>query len=128
MEYIKILAVGFVTLFAVLLVRQIRSDFAIIIGVAGSIIMLILISDQIASIIGYLNEVLLKTKINPSIVSCLFKIIGIGYIAEFSSSICNDAGCGSIGEKILFYGKIAILGLSIPIITGLIDLVIGLLP
>lgn len=127
MEYVKILAIGLITTFAVLVVKQFRNDFAILIGVVGSILMLILISNQVSSLFAQISEIFIKTNIDTSIISSLLKIVGIGYITEFSANICNDTGCSSIGDKILFCGKILILFMSLPIINSLVDIVVGLL-
>ena len=53
MEYVKILAIGLVTTFAVLVVKQFRNEFAILIGVVGSILMLILISNQVSLLFAH---------------------------------------------------------------------------
>ena len=127
MEYVKILAIGLITTFAVLVVKQFRNDFAILIGVVGSILMLILISNQVSSLFAQISEIFIKTNIDTSIISSLLKIVGIGYITEFSANICNDTGCSSIGDKILFCGKILILFMSLPIINSLVDIIVGLL-
>lgn len=127
MEYVKILAIGLITAFAVIVVKQIRSDFAILIGVAGSILMLVLISNQISLLFAQISQIFIKTNLDTAIISSLLKIIGVGYITEFSANICNDTGCSSIGDKILFCGKILILFMSLPIISSLVDVVVGLL-
>lgn len=127
MEYVKILAIGLVTTFAVLVVKQFRNDFAILIGVVGSILMLILISNQVSLLFAQISQIFIKTNIDTSIISSLLKIVGIGYITEFSANICNDTGCSSIGDKILFCGKILILFMSLPIINSLVDIIVGLL-
>ena len=127
MEYVKILAIGLVTTFAVLVVKQFRNDFAILIGVVGSILMLILISNQVSLLFAQISQIFIKTNIDTSIISSLLKIVGIGYITEFSANICNDTGCSSIGDNILFCGKILILFMSLPIINSLVDIIVGLL-
>ena len=127
MEYVKILAIGLVTTFAVLVVKQFRNDFAILIGVVGSILMLILISNQVSLLFAQISQIFIKTNIDTRIISSLLKIVGIGYITEFSANICNDTGCVSIGDKILFCGKILILFMSLPIINSLVDIIVGLL-
>ena len=127
MEYVKILAIGLITAFAVIVVKQIRSDFAILIGVAGSILMLVLISNQISLLFAQISQIFIKTNLDTAIISSLLKIIGVGYITEFSANICNDTGCSSIGDKILFCGKMLILFMSLPIISSLVDVVVGLL-
>lgn len=56
----------------------------------------------------------------------LFKIIGITYITEFCSDICKDAGYSTIAGQISMAGKLTVLGISMPIITTLLELIAGL--
>ena len=46
-------------------------------------------------------------------------MLGITYVAEFSSAICKDAGYQSIANQIEIFGKITILVMSLPIILAL---------
>ena len=48
-------------------------------------------------------------------------MIGITYVAEFSSGICKDAGYQTIAVQIEIFGKLMILVLSMPILTALLD-------
>jgi stage III sporulation protein AD len=58
----------------------------------------------------------------------VLKVIGIGYVTEYSAGLCGDAGCSGIGSKILLGGKIAIFMVSLPVLEKLVDLVIKLIP
>ncbi len=51
----------------------------------------------------------------------LIKMLGVTYIAEFSSSICKDAGYQTIAKQIEIFGKLAILVMSMPILLALLD-------
>jgi len=55
------------------------------------------------------------------------KMIGITYIAEFSSGICKDAGYGSLGNQIEIFGKLSILAVSMPILLALMEMIQGIL-
>ena len=46
-------------------------------------------------------------------------MIGITYVAEFASGICKDSGYGSLGNQIEIFGKLSILGISMPILLAL---------
>ena len=46
-------------------------------------------------------------------------MVGITYVAEFASGICKDAGYGSLGNQIEIFGKLSILGISMPILLAL---------
>ena len=48
----------------------------------------------------------------------LIHILGITYVAEFASGICKDSGYGSLGNQIEIFGKLSILGISMPILLA----------
>lgn len=54
-------------------------------------------------------------------VGTLIRMLGITYVAEFSSGICKDAGYQTIAVQIEIFGKLAILVLSLPILTTLLS-------
>ncbi|CDA88477.1 stage III sporulation protein AD [Clostridium sp. CAG:230] len=54
-------------------------------------------------------------------IGILLKMIGITYVAEFSSNLCADAGYHAIADQIEFYGKIMIMAVSLPILLTLVD-------
>ncbi len=128
MDILKIVGVGVVTTIAFLLVKQVKSDFAILIAMAGSVVMIIMILSSLSGVVQYFNEIVERTGINKTIYLTILKIIGVGYLTEFAANICSDAGTVSIGSKIILGGKIVILCLSLPIITSLIDIIVSILP
>jgi stage III sporulation protein AD len=128
MELIKIVGVGIATTICYVLVKQVKSEFAIFVALSGSIIMLVMIVGQVSGVVEYFNEIMQKTGINTTVYYTILKIIGVGYLTEFASNLCSDAGTSGIGNKIMLGGKIIILCLSLPIITALIDIIIDILP
>ena len=90
--------------------------------------MVLMIVDSATNIISVFNSLVSKSGVSSGIFSAVLKIIGLGYITEFSASLCNDAGATSIGNKILLGGKILILISALPIVTNLIDIIAELLP
>ncbi len=51
----------------------------------------------------------------------LLKMLGIAYVAEFSSAICKDAGHQSIAGMIELFAKLSIVVLSIPGLMFLVE-------
>ena len=74
------------------------------------------------------NNIFNISGINGSLYSIIFKIIAIGYLAEFTAGICNDTGNSSLGDKVLLGGKIIILVMALPIVNGILDIIMELLP
>jgi stage III sporulation protein AD len=93
----------------------------------GCSIFLFLIG-QVQEIIGMLERIAVNANVNLMYVETILKIIGIAYIAEFGAQITRDAGQGSIASKIELAGKILIMAMAIPILTVIIETILGLLP
>ncbi len=128
MELIKIIGIGLITSIAVLVVKQVKPEIAIIITITGSLIMLLMLVEMLTSVMSVFDLLVTKTGIDKQLFSSILKIIGVGYITEFSANICSDTGNSSIADKILLSGKVIILVLALPIITALIDIVVGIMP
>lgn len=128
MDIFRIIGVGLATAVTALIVKQVKPEIAIIVGVAGGIIMLLMLVDSVTSILSVFSSLTQKSGLSTGIFAAVLKIIGVGYITEFSANLCVDAGSTSIANKILLAGKILILVSAIPIVTNLIDIISGLLP
>ena len=124
----KIIAIGLITCISVLIIRPIRNDFAVLLTVVGGIIIILFIIKYVSGIFSNLQLIVNQTGVNSSLFRLILKIVGVGYLAEFTSSICSDSGVGGLGDKVLLGAKIVILAMSLPIINNILQVVIGLLP
>ena len=128
MDLFKIIGVGLATTITALIVKQAKPEIAAIVGITGGIIMIFMLVDSVTSIISVFNSLTQKSGVSTGIFSSVLKIIGIGYITEFSANMCQDAGSVGVANKILLAGKILILVSALPIVTNLIDIIAELLP
>lgn len=127
MDIAKVVAVGLVTVVATIIVKQVKPEIAMLITIAGSIVILMLTVQMLQNVFGSFLGIFNKTGVGSSLFVPVLKIIGIGYLCEFGANLCLDGGCSSIADKILFCGKIAILIIALPIINSVIDVIVGLL-
>ena len=127
MEILKIVGVGILTCIIAIILKQIKPEFFIVIILMGGTIIFLMMINKLKTIIDYLLTIFNKTNIDYNLFVSILKIVGVGYITEFANSICVDSGNSSIGEKILIAGKIIILGLSLPILSNLLNIIIELL-
>ena len=128
MDVVKIVGMGLIISLCVILIKQVKPEMSFAVLVAGSIIMISMIFEYFTNVFGVLDTIINATGIDQELFQIVLKIIGIGYIIEFGAGLCNDTGNTSIGEKMLLAGKILILVISLPIVTSLFDIVIGLIP
>ena len=60
-------------------------------------------------------------EIDHSYITTLLKMLGITYIADFSSAICKDAGYQAIASQIEIFGKLTVMVLSMPVLYALLN-------
>lgn len=111
-----------------MIIKEQKPNLAFLLVVfVGSAIFLFLI-DKIYEIIQMIQQLAVNANVNMVYLQTVLKIIGIAYIAEFTSQITKDAGQGAIASKIELAGKIIILTMAIPILTVIIESVIQMIP
>ena len=128
MDIIKVIAIGIITTICTVILKQVKPELAIFSVITGSIVIIYLILQAIGGVFGEYRALLDKTGLNSNIFTSVLKVIGVGYLVEFAGDICNDAGVGSISQKILLAGKVMILLMCLPIIKNLIDIILEFLP
>ena len=127
-EFFRIIGVALLSLVCYLIIKPIKPDMAVFISISGSIIIVIMCIDIIIDVIGGLTDFVNKIGVDSQIFAVILKIVGVGYLTEFSSSLCCDAGNTLLADKIVLAGKVFILFLSFPIVTALLNMIVGLLP
>ena len=120
---LKIIGIAFVGVVLYQILRNTKSDFAIFVSISVGVVILVLLSDKISQVVNVFNDLSVKAGLSSEIFSSVIKIIGIGYLTEYSVNLCDDAGCSSIGKKIELCGKITILIMALPIINGIITII-----
>ena len=128
MDIFKILAIAVLTCVASLIVKQVKPDFANLVSLAGGVVILLLLINYISNILDVFRDLIDKANLSPTLFSSVLKIVGIGYLTEFTANLCQDTGNSSLASKVGLAGKIIILFLALPIITNLLDVIMGILP
>ena len=98
-----------------------KSENGIYICVATGVILFAMIIDRLAVFINTLEQITSYIDLDSGYLSTMFKMIGITYIAEFSSGICKDAGYQTLAGQIEIFGKLTILILGLPVLLALLQ-------
>ena len=127
MEIFKIIGVAFVTAITAILLKSTKPELSFAVTVTGVIIILIFVADMLQNTVNIVAAIANLTGIENGLVKILLKIVGVGYLTEFSAGILNDFGSNAVADKVILGGKLTILILSLPIIEGVLKLVSGFL-
>jgi len=127
MELVKVLIIGIVIALLSVILKQVKPEYSLICVLVGSIVLLIYIVNSISNVFDFFMTVVSKTGIDDNMFKILLKIIGIGYLIEFSAGVCVDSGNSSIADKIVLAGKLLIFGVSLPLISNLFNMILDLI-
>jgi stage III sporulation protein AD len=119
---IKIGLIGITATFLGLLLGKEKKEYSFLIALAAGVIIFLYSTAQVAYASSFIREMLESLPVDESYVLLLFKMIGVAYLAEFSSNLCRDAGYSAIAGGVELFARLAILVLSIPGIVYIMDI------
>lgn len=122
-QIFQLVGIAFITAVAAILVKSTKPELAVVITIAGSIILLLFVFEVFRGSISLFTDIAEATGLNSTIVKTLLKMVGIGYLVEFSAGILSDFEQNSLADKLIFCGKILILVLAVPILESVLSLV-----
>ena len=126
-QIFQLVGIAFITAVAAILVKSTKPELAVVITIAGSIILLLFVFEVFRGSISLFTDIAEATGLNSTIVKTLLKMVGIGYLVEFSAGVLNDFGQNSLADKLIFCGKILVLILAVPILESVLGLISDLL-
>lgn len=128
MDIVKIIGAGLIALIIIIILKQYKPEFVIYVSLIAGVLIITMILGKIFAIIELLSNLSSKTALNNQFLGLLIKITGIAFLTEFAVSICKDSGETAIANKMDMGGKVIIISMSIPIISGLLETIIKVLP
>lgn len=123
MAFLKIASIAIVALVTIILLKDIKAEYALIVTVVAGILLMTLFLEPMGQVIGVFSDLTAKAKLSPSIFNLLIKIIGIGYLTDYTSCLCDDFDAKSLGKKVELGGKLIILVMAMPIVQNIITLI-----
>ena len=120
MSIIKVIGVAILGMVCVGILKDVKPTLAAFAGIVSGIVILISIVDELQYVVNQFVEIAKIANVQDGMLIAILKIIGIGYCCEFTANLTDDYGAPSIGKKVLLAGKILILVLALPIVSGII--------
>lgn len=121
MTIIQISAISIVAVLLGVQFKNIKSEYATLIMVSASLIILGIGISKISQVISIINQICSEYGFSAEYIGVLIKIVGITYISEFASDICKDNGFNALASQVQIFGKVFVLILGIPVFMKLLD-------
>jgi len=123
----KIIGVGLCSVVISVILKQYKPEFALLINVCCGVIIFLMLIDGVKTIINSMVEIQTLSEFKVDILSPILKVVGIGYITEWSSDLAEESGNKSISNKIILGGKVSICIVALPLIKNLISAILSLI-
>lgn len=124
---IQICVLAIAGLFAALIIKKDKPEFAVLIIMLVSFLIAIRILTVLGNAMSELESWEAILGGNIAYISLLLKIIGITYVCDFAANLCKDSGYAALSNHIELFGKVAIMVAGFPIIRIMIDMLEGMM-
>lgn len=122
---LKIFLIAFVALAAIVLLKQIKPEFALLLKFAVLLLLGFLVfseeSDAVSEIFSFGERV----SIDSEMLKILLKALGLCLVAQIASDVCKDCGESALSTSVELVGKLSIVLMALPVAAQLIEISLG---
>ncbi len=122
---LKIFLIAFVALAAIVLLKQIKPEFALLLKFAALLLLGFLafsvVSDAVSEIFSFGERV----SIDSEMLKILLKALGLCLVAQIASDVCKDCGESALSTSVELVGKLSIVLMALPVAAQLIEISLG---
>lgn len=121
MEMTALIALCIVTALLALTIRGQRPEFAMLLSLGCGIFVLLALMGQMKEIMTGLEKIMSGLSEQSDLTAIILKALGICIVAELGSQCCRDAGEAAIAAKVELVAKAALVLMSMPVFTSLME-------
>ena len=116
-----LIALCIITALLALTLRGQRPEFAMLLSLGCGIFVLLALMGQMKEIITGLEKIMSGLTEQSDLTAIILKALGICIVAELGSQCCRDAGEAAIAAKVELVAKAALVLMSMPVFTSLME-------
>lgn len=120
MDIVKVILVAFIGVIVVVILRDVKPELSLFAGLVTGAAVLLMVIAELTGIFEDFKNISEGASGGGTIFFTILKIVGIGYLTEYSASICDDYGSQSIGKKVQLAGKVSIFAMAIPVFANIV--------
>ena len=120
--FLKACGAVLIAVVLVLIVGKNNKDLGMVLVVTVCCLVAMAAMEYIQPVLSFLGQVEEIGGLDHSMIRILLKASGIGLISDLCCLVCTDSGSASLGKVIKLLGCAAILWLSLPLYSMLIEL------
>ncbi|MCI9176455.1 MAG: stage III sporulation protein AD [Lachnospiraceae bacterium] len=121
MDILKIAVLGIAGMLLGILLKEQKKEYELFVMLGVSLCIFYFIMSKLELVLSVINRMQDYVRLDTGYIAILIKMIGITYVAEFSSNLCKDAGYQAVAGQIEMFGKLSILVISMPVLLVLLE-------
>ncbi|MCI6732515.1 MAG: stage III sporulation AC/AD family protein [Lachnospiraceae bacterium] len=125
---IHIILAGVAAAMLALWVKPLKPEYALFLSLAAILLLMGASLGRLQEIIELVSRLMNRSGVESVYYQILLKIMGLAWISQLASDICDEAGCRAISQQISIYGKLMILAVSLPVINSVIETIETIFP
>lgn len=127
MEWVRL--IGFCLLAAVLVaaLRQMNPSFAGLMCAAFGVMILSAVLPQVREYVEMIRAFLENTGLDGAYYRVMLKAMGIVLVTQIAVQVCKDMDAPSVAQRVELCGRLALLGIAVPVFIELTQLSLDVL-
>lgn len=121
MDMIKIAMIGIAAVLLAIQMKSGKKEYELFVTMGACLCIFFFLMTKLETVVAAIGRMQSYIRLDSKYVAILIKMIGITYVAEFSSNLCKDAGYQAIAGQIEMFAKLSILAISMPVLLALLE-------
>lgn len=122
-QVFKICAAVLIVCVISLVIEKKEKELTIVLTICTCCCVCLFVVSFLQPVIDFIQSLQNIAAVDYQSLRIVFKVVGIGLVAEISSLICQDAGKSALAKVVQVSATVLILWVSLPLFTKLIELV-----
>lgn len=109
------------------ILKENKPEYAMLVSICSCLIIFSAVITSIVPVFDEIKGILNKIEYESEYLIVVVKSVGICYITQLASDACKDAGQTAISSRVELAGKVAVIVVSMPLFSSLIDIVVKII-
>jgi len=127
MEILKISAFALIATVVIVLIKKEKKEIGVTISIFAAAVIAIYGIIKLEDIVNLIFDLAKNAGVSSKYLEIILKVVGIAYIIELTKDVCVDSGETALAGKVEMAGKIMIVASTVPIISGVVEVINKLL-
>ena len=127
MEWLRLIGLSILAAAMVMLLRQMHPQSAAMLSVVSGLMAVAALLPGIAEVVTQITAFLDSVSLDAQYGKVLLKAMGIMLVTQLSCEICRELDAPSIARRAEFVGRMALLGIAVPVFISLAEMAVSVL-